>query len=139
MGRLNIMNATGHVEINWSSDSIHVNLNPSEGNANKHERKQVARMIDQAVASNFEVTVDGKPVNGMTPDLKKASVVDFTLLAESMVKNLIGGVIRSDVTSHHLLFKVGRFGKGQLIQKSDFEVDVEDTAEYASTPALAGG
>lgn len=140
MGKIALMDATGHVEIEWSDNSINIDLKPSEGKANKDERAAISQMIKDGIDKGMAVFIDRKPCKRDFEEVgRKAQKIRMELTPVN-VKALLEGLFKSKVFSNQLVFQIEN-GAGKLTQKtvSEFNVDPTDKKDYKAAKPLRGG
>lgn len=136
IGTLNILDATGHVGVEWSETEVTFNLRPSEGKANSGERDRVANFVDKVFAAGkISGTVDGVPFStGL--NIRRAKSISLSA-EKGVIPKLLKEFLSSDIFTHRLLFRIDRAGIGELIQKTQFNPG--DGGKYQAAAPLRGG
>lgn len=138
MGSLSLLGTSGHVGIKWNDKSITFDLvPPDESKASKKERDTVLRIATQFIEQGFTARVDSASCISSTealPKLDKAKVVELEM-PQTQIKDLLERILRTPIAANSILFKVGKDGVGEIVQKSKFTLD----GDYQTAQPLAGG
>ena len=140
MGKLSILNSMGDVEISWTDAEIRVNLNPEgHSKANKKERLQIGELMKE-ISSGWQETSfldkSGRKLSMPSTNDIPNNVTDIKIeRSVGTIKEIMKKVFKSDILSNNFIFRIKDNGKGELIQKSDFEPN----GNYVASKPLAGG
>ena len=135
MGSLAVTSPTGHVGIEWDDESVTIDLAPpNESGANKKEREHVGSIVGKLQERGFAMTIDGKTVAKIDDALAKCKKIELKMTKPD-ISELLGQILNSKLVANRLLFRVDKSGKGELIQKSDLNLD----GDYQAVSGLRGG
>ena len=138
MGKIDVMDSSGHIGIEWGEGHIDFDLQPKDNDkANEPERKRVLALVEKAIEEGFECKVDGEVAK--EPEITDKTKSVRVGLDSEKVKSLLTDLLTLPPLSTNILVKLNPNGDGEVIDKRTFKIDPADKAEYQSTKPLAGG
>ena len=134
MGKLEIQEPGGHVEIVWNEEAITIDLNPQEGKATRAERDYTLSLIQECLDKDFVAEIDGVEASEVTQITSAKKVILY--VGKPNIQQMIGKLVGSEVLTNHIVYRLDKNGDGELVQKSSF---VADNSNYAATAPMSGG